>query len=94
MTPKISKDAKAQSGPMTIGGQEVVPEMKNKDHDPRKPQGGWWFSAAMVSAAYLAAAQGQTLQRRYILEGVREEWRKAGRLNFPELVFPGWVDGD
>ena len=44
--PKDNMDAKAQSGPMTIGGHEVVPEMKNKDHDPHKPQGGWWFSAA------------------------------------------------
>jgi hypothetical protein len=41
-----SKDAMEQSGPMTIGGHEVVPEMTNKYHDPDRPQGGWWRSAA------------------------------------------------
>ena len=41
-----TEDAMTNSGPMTIGGHEVVPEMKNKYHDPRKPQGGWWSSAA------------------------------------------------
>lgn len=51
---------------------------------------GGYIRAAMVSAAYIAAAQGQTLQRRHILEGVREEWRKAGRLNFPEHAFALW----
>ena len=41
-----TEDAMTNSGPMTIGGHEVVPEMENKFHDPRKPQGGWWRSAA------------------------------------------------
>jgi SpoVK/Ycf46/Vps4 family AAA+-type ATPase len=52
---------------------------------------GGYIRAAMVSAAYLAAADGQTLQRKHILEGVREEWRKAGRLNFPDHVFAHWT---
>lgn len=51
---------------------------------------GGYIRAAMVSAAYLAAAQGETLQRRHILEGAREEWRKAGRLKFPEHAFTLW----
>jgi len=51
---------------------------------------GGYIRAAMVSAAYIAAAQGETLQRTHVLEGVREEWRKAGRLNFPENAFTGW----
>ena len=41
-----TEDAMTNSGPMTIGGHEVVPEMKNRDHDPDRPQGGWWSSAA------------------------------------------------
>jgi hypothetical protein len=41
-----TEDAMTNSGPMTIGGHEVVPEMENKFHDPRKPQGGWWRGAA------------------------------------------------
>jgi AAA+ superfamily predicted ATPase len=51
---------------------------------------GGYIRAAMVSAAYIAAAQGEPLQRRHVLEGVREEWRKAGRLNFPDATFTGW----
>jgi SpoVK/Ycf46/Vps4 family AAA+-type ATPase len=53
---------------------------------------GGYIRAAMVSAAYIAAAQGETLQRKHILEGVREEWRKAGRLNFPEYAFVAWKE--
>jgi hypothetical protein len=41
-----SEDAMANSGPMTIGGHEVVPEMTNKYHNPDRPQGGWWRSKA------------------------------------------------
>ena len=51
---------------------------------------GGYIRAAMVSAAYLAAAEGKTLSRDHVLRGVREEWRKAGRLNFPESTFTGW----
>ena len=53
---------------------------------------GGYIRAAMVSAAYLAAAEGEYLQRRHVLEGVREEWRKAGRLNFPDHEFAHWID--
>ena len=51
---------------------------------------GGYIRAAMVSAAYLAAARGESLNRTHVLEGVREEWRKAGRLNFPEATFADW----
>ena len=52
---------------------------------------GGYIRSAVVSAAYLAAADGQTLQRKHILDGVRDEWRKAGRLNFPDHVFAHWT---
>lgn len=52
---------------------------------------GGYIRAAMVSAAYLAAAENQPLQRHHVLEGAREEWRKAGRLNFPEHTFAAWT---
>jgi len=51
---------------------------------------GGYIRAAMVSAAYLAAARGEQLTRAHVLEGAREEWRKAGRLNFPEEAFASW----
>lgn len=51
---------------------------------------GGGIRAAAVSAAYAAAAEGQTIARRHILKGIREEWRKAGRLNFPIDRFTGW----
>jgi AAA+ superfamily predicted ATPase len=51
---------------------------------------GGYIRAAMVSAAYIAAAQHQPIQRQHVLEGAREEWRKAGRLNFPEHTFSTW----
>jgi len=53
---------------------------------------GGYIRAAMVSAAYLAAAEGDHIRRRHVLEGVREEWRKAGRLNFPDHIFADWAN--
>jgi len=51
---------------------------------------GGYIRAAVISAAYLAAAGGEALNRQHILEGARDEWRKAGRLNFPDDIFEGW----
>ena len=51
---------------------------------------GGGIRAAAVSAAYAAAAEGTTIARGHILNGIREEWRKAGRLNFPQSGFEGW----
>lgn len=51
---------------------------------------GGGIRAAAISAAYAAAAQGTTIGRRHLLKGVREEWRKSGRLNFPTAVFADW----
>jgi hypothetical protein len=39
-------DAKAHSGPMTIGGHPVVPEIENPGHNPDAPYGGWWKNPA------------------------------------------------
>lgn len=55
---------------------------------------GGYIRAAMVSAAYLAAADGSGVRREHVLRGVREEWRKAGRLNFPEAIFANWEHTD
>ena len=54
---------------------------------------GGYIRAAAISAAYKAAAQGETIQRRHILAGARDEWRKSGRLNFPEKLFERWSEG-
>lgn len=51
---------------------------------------GGGIRAAAVSAAYAAAAEGTKISRGHILKGVREEWRKSGRLNFPNSDFAGW----
>jgi AAA+ superfamily predicted ATPase len=53
---------------------------------------GGYIRAAAISAAYKAAAQGQTVMRTHVLAGVKDEWRKSGRLNFPEHAFAGWSD--
>ena len=52
---------------------------------------GGSIRSAVVSAAYYAAAQGATLDREHLLRGLQEEWRKAGRLNFPISNFDGWT---
>ena len=51
---------------------------------------GGYIRAAVVTAAYMAAADGTSLSRAHVLRGAREEWRKAGRLNFPDSAFTGW----
>lgn len=51
---------------------------------------GGYIRAAAISAAYKAAAQGQTVMRHHVLAGVKDEWRKSGRLNFPDHAFAGW----
>lgn len=51
---------------------------------------GGYIRAAVVTAAYLAASDGATLAPAYVLRGARDEWRKAGRLNFPESTFASW----
>ena len=51
---------------------------------------GGYIRAATITAAYLAAASGTPLDRTHILNGLREEWRKAGRLNFPDHTFHTW----
>jgi hypothetical protein len=53
---------------------------------------GGYIRAAAISAAYKAAAQGQTVMRHHVLAGVKDEWRKSGRLNFPEHAFVGWAE--
>lgn len=55
---------------------------------------GGYIRAAVVTAAYMAAADETTLTRAHVLRGAREEWRKAGRLNFPDAQFAGWVPLD
>jgi len=51
---------------------------------------GGYIRAAVISAAYKAAAEGEKIQRKHILLGARDEWRKSGRLNFPEHAFSDW----
>ncbi len=51
---------------------------------------GGYIRAAVVTAAYMAAAEDTTVTRAHVLRGAREEWRKAGRLNFPESSFASW----
>lgn len=53
---------------------------------------GGYIRAAAISAAYKAAAEGESIQRRHILAGAKDEWRKSGRLNFPEKSFESWSD--
>lgn len=31
------------------------------------------------------------MTREHLLRGFQEEWRKAGRLNFPAKEFDGWA---
>ncbi|MSY98021.1 MAG: hypothetical protein F2701_04795 [Actinobacteria bacterium] len=40
-----------------------------------------------MSAAYLAAAQGELLGPAHLLRGVQQEWSKQGRLSFPTTEF-------
>ena len=54
---------------------------------------GGYIRAAAISAAYKAAAEGHTIQRRHVLAGAKDEWRKSGRLNFPDRSFEGWREG-
>lgn len=54
---------------------------------------GGYIRAAAISAAYKAAAKGEKIERRHVLAGARDEWRKSGRLNFPEQAFAGWTEG-
>lgn len=51
---------------------------------------GGYIRAAAISAAYKAAAEGEKIQRKHVLLGARDEWRKSGRLNFPEHAFSDW----
>lgn len=52
---------------------------------------GGSIRSAVVSAAYYAAADHASMTRLHLLRGLQEEWRKAGRLNFPAGDFAGWV---
>ena len=51
---------------------------------------GGSIRSAVVSAAYYAAADHAPMTRVHLLRGLQEEWRKAGRLNFPIGDFDGW----
>ena len=51
---------------------------------------GGYIRAAVISAAYSAAADGSPIEPKHVLHGAREEWRKSGRLNFPEKAFIHW----
>ena len=51
---------------------------------------GGSIRSAVVTAAYYAAAKTQTIAREHLLRGLQEEWRKAGRLNFPIKDFGDW----
>jgi AAA+ superfamily predicted ATPase len=51
---------------------------------------GGSIRSAVVTAAYYAAAKTQTIAREHLLRGLQEEWRKAGRLNFPSKDFVDW----
>lgn len=51
---------------------------------------GGYIRAAVISAAYKAAAMGETIERHHVLAAARDEWRKSGRLNFPEQQFTRW----
>ena len=51
---------------------------------------GGSIRSAVVSAAYYAAADHSPMNRVHLLRGLQEEWRKAGRLNFPIGDFDGW----
>jgi len=51
---------------------------------------GGSIRSAVVSAAYYAAADHASMTREHLLRGLQEEWRKAGRLNFPIGDFDGW----
>jgi SpoVK/Ycf46/Vps4 family AAA+-type ATPase len=51
---------------------------------------GGYIRAAAIDAAYFAAAEGVKVDRRHVLAGIKTEWRKSGRINFPEDHFAGW----
>lgn len=53
---------------------------------------GGYIRAAVISSAYAAAAEDSLIEPRHVLQGAREEWRKSGRLNFPESVFSEWAN--
>ena len=53
---------------------------------------GGYIRAAVISAAYAAAAEDSLIEPRHVLQGAREEWRKSGRLNFPESSFTHWTN--
>ena len=51
---------------------------------------GGYIRAAAINAAYYAASEGVKVNRRHVLAGVKTEWRKSGRINFPESHFTDW----
>lgn len=51
---------------------------------------GGSIRSAVVTAAYLAAAEDSSISRWHVMRGLHEEWRKMGRLNFPHETFRGW----
>jgi SpoVK/Ycf46/Vps4 family AAA+-type ATPase len=51
---------------------------------------GGYIRAAAIDAAYFAAVEGVSVDRRHVLAGIRTEWRKSGRINFPDDRFAGW----
>ena len=55
---------------------------------------GDYMRTAGTSAAYEAAAQGASIQRRNTPAGAKDEWRESGRLNSPEKSFECWSKSD
>jgi AAA+ superfamily predicted ATPase len=55
------------------------------------PMAGGAIRAAVVTAAYLAAEAGSVMDRRFLLEACEREWRKIGRLSFPNADFADWL---
>jgi len=54
------------------------------------PMSGGAIRAAVVTAAYLAAQQGVEIDRTFLLQACEREWRKIGRLSFPNADFAEW----
>jgi hypothetical protein len=55
------------------------------------PMAGGAIRAAVVTAAYLAAEAGTVIDRSFLLEACEREWRKIGRLSFPNADFADWL---
>lgn len=88
--PEPSSDARATLWQVALGQfASALTDQDRADLATLDLSGGS-IRSAVVTAAYLAADESVQLDRSHILRAVQEEWKKVGRLNFPNETFSTW----